>query len=167
MQNKKNIAKSDTIYYDFNRKLNWKDFQGTPDMTSPAGAMTASGFAFNSQMNSDGNSVNLSIGVYVYFTKNDSWKKANINSEYHLLHEQHHFDITELSAEKLITELQEARFTRSNYNVLMNSIFDKAFNDNLIMQQQYDKETKNSIDIKKQLEWNDKIAAEIKELQMN
>ncbi len=167
MQNKKASSKSDTIYYDFNRKLTWKDFQGKPDMLGFAGAMTASGFAFNSQMNFDGNNIELTIGVYSYFTKHDSWKKANINSDYHLLHEQHHFDITRLGADKLLAELQKAHFTKINYNALINSIFNKVYDENIVLQQQYDKETKNSMDIKKQLEWNDKIATEIKELQVN
>ncbi len=165
MQNKKTNSKSDTIYYDYNRKLAWKDFQGKPDQLSFAGAVTASGFAFNSQMNFDGTSIDLTIGVYAYFTKHDSWKKTNINSDYHLLHEQHHFDITRLGAERLIAEIQKAHFTKANYNTLMNSIFDKVYYENLALQQQYDRETKNSIDEKKQLEWNDKIAAEIKKLQ--
>ena len=164
MQNKKTAPGGDTIYYDLNRKLTWKDFQGKPDTSSFAGAITASGFAFNSQMNFDGRNIDLAIGVYSYFTKHDSWKKAGIHSDYHLLHEQHHFDITRLGSEKLIEELRKAHFTRTNYNALMNSIFDKVYNENLALQQQYDGETRNSIDVKKQIEWNARIAAEIKKL---
>lgn len=166
MQNKKTNPGSDTIYYDFNRRLTWKDFQGAaPEPSGFEGAVTASGFAFNSQMNFDGSNIDLTIGVYAYFTKHDSWKKPNINSDYHLLHEQHHFDITRLGAERLIAELKKAHFTKANYNALMNSIFDKVYDENITLQNQYDTETKNSIDVKKQLEWNDKIAAEIKKLQ--
>ena len=165
IQNKKTNPNSDTIYYDFNRKLTWKDFQGKPDPNYFAGAVTASGFAFNAEMNFDGANIDLTISVYAYFTKHDSWKKPNINSDYHLLHEQHHFDITRLGSEKLIDELQKAHFTKTNYNALMNSIFDKVYNENLILQRQYDTETRNSIDIKKQIEWNNRIAAEVEKLQ--
>jgi hypothetical protein len=161
MENKKTTPKSDTVYYDFNRKLTWKDFSGNPELSSPAGAVTASGFAFNSQMNFDGYNIDVTIGVYAYFTKHDSWKKATINSDYHLLHEQHHFDITRLGARKLIVELQKAHFTKANYNTLINSIFNKVYDENIALQQQYDKETKNSIDVKKQLEWNNKISKEL------
>lgn len=164
MENRKTDPKSDTIYYDFNRQLTWKDFQGKPDASSPGGAVTASGFASNSQMNYDGKTVNLDIGIYTFFTKNDSWKKANINSDYHLLHEQHHFDITRLSTEKLLADISSAHFTKENYRALLSSIFEKAYNDNSTLQQQYDKETNHSIDTVKQQEWNDKIALEIKKL---
>ncbi len=164
MENKKANEKSDTIYYDFNKLLTWKDFQGRPDVSSPGGAVTASGFAFDSEMNFDGKTIYLDIGIYTFFTKNDSWKKSNINSDYHLLHEQHHFDITRLSAEKLLANIGSAHFTKENYKALLSSIFEKAYNDNSVLQQQYDKETNHSIDTAKQQEWNNKIAAEIKKL---
>lgn len=167
MENRKAKPKSDTIYYDFKRQLSWSDFQGKPAPNHFAGAVTGSGFAFDSEMNFDGNNIALSIGIYSFFSKHDSWKKPDINSHYHLLHEQHHFDITRIGAQKLVEAFQKAHFTKDNYNRLMNSIFNKVYDENLALQQQYDRETKNSLDIKKQLEWNDRIAAEIAKLQSN
>lgn len=164
MEHKKTNPKSDTIYYDFNQQLTWKDFQGKPDASNNGGAVTGSGFAFDSEMNYDGKTIYLDIGIYTFFTKNDSWKKTNINADYHLLHEQHHFDITRMSAEKLLANIISAHFTKENYKSLLSSIFEKAYNDNATLQHQYDKETNHSIDTAKQLEWNNKIAFEIKKL---
>jgi hypothetical protein len=164
IENKRSTSFGDTIYYDFNQSLSWKDFKGKPDNNYFGGAVTASGFAFDSQMNSDGTNIYLNIGVYTFFTKNDSWKKPDINSDYHLLHEQHHFDITKIGSEKFIDELKKANFTKGNYNKLIASIFNKVYDENEAMQQQYDKETMHSINVNKQNEWNEKIAAEIKKL---
>ena len=164
MENKKAKATSDTIYYDFDRRLMWSDFQGKPDTTSRAGAVTGSGFAFDSEMNSDGNNFDLSIGVYCFFSKHSSWKKKDINTDYHLLHEQHHFDITRIGAQKLVDALKNARFTKDNYRSLINSVFNKVYDENNALQQQYDRETQNSRNMKKQLEWNDRVAAEIAKL---
>lgn len=164
IENKKTNTKSDTIYYDFNRQLTWSDFKGKPDENHFGGAVTASGFAFDSKMNFDGRNIYLDIEVYTFFIKNDSWRKPQINSDYHLLHEQHHFDITRLGAEKLIDELTKANFTKGNYNSLLTSIFEKAYRENSEVQHQYDKETIHSIDTAKQQEWNDKIAGKIKKL---
>jgi hypothetical protein len=166
LENKVSNPESDTIYYDFNKKLTWHDYQGKPDMNSFAGAITSSGFAFNSHMNFDRDHINLTIGVYTFFSKKDSWKKPNINTDYHLLHEQHHFDITRIGAQKLVEELQKVNFTKANYNVLLSAAFNKVYDENIALQHQYDRETKNSMDVKKQLEWNEKIAAEIKKLGM-
>jgi len=164
MENKKAVPQSDTIYYDFNRNLKWNDFKGKPDENNFGGAVTASGFAFDSQMNFDGTNIYLNIGVYTFFTKNDSWKKPQINSDYHLLHEQHHFDITRICSGKFIAELGKAHFTKENYNALLTSIFDKVYKENIAVQQQYDRETRHSLDVNKQIEWNNKIAAEILKL---
>jgi hypothetical protein len=164
MENKKAKPDNDTIYYDFSRNLTWNDFKGTPDNNHFGGAVTASGFAFDSQINFDGKNIYLNIGVYTFFSKNDSWKKPQINSAWYLLHEQHHFDITRVGSQKLITELAKAHFTRENYSALLRSIFDKAYKENESMQLQYDRETNHSLDVDKQLEWNNKIAVEIQKL---
>ncbi len=164
IQNKIAPPKSDTIYYDFNRKLSWSDFQGTPDNNNPAGAITASGFAFDSQMNFDGKTINLIIGVFTFFIKSDSWKKPQINSAYHLEHEQHHFDITRLTAQRFLYEVSRANFTKENYSNLLTSIFDKCYKENNQLQEQYDNETRHSLDVQQQLSWNKKIDDEIQKL---
>ncbi|MEO6288517.1 MAG: hypothetical protein ABIO76_01275 [Ginsengibacter sp.] len=164
MENKITTMQSDTIYYDFKHQLNWVDFKGKPDNNHFGGAVTASGFAFDSQMNFNGTTMYLNIGVYTFFTKNESWKKPGINSTYHLLHEQHHFDITWLGPQKLVVEIARAHFTKDNYNRLLTSLFEKAYKENLEIQHLYDSETVHSINTVKQQEWNDKIAAEIKKL---
>lgn len=164
MENKTAPETSDTIYYNFDRKLTWKDFQGKPQPGVPWGAMTASGFSFNSSMNMDGDKIDITVGVFTFFIKHDSWKKPDINSDYHLEHEQHHFDITRLHAQKLLEEIEKANFTGSNFKQLLNSIFDKVYDENIAMQHQYDLETKNSMDVQGQTKWNQKISDEIEKL---
>jgi hypothetical protein len=167
-ENKINKPQSDTIYYDFSRKLTWADFQGKVPPAAKWGAMTASGFSFNSQMEDDGdNHIEISVGVYTFFTKHDSWKKPDINSAYHLEHEQHHFDITRMFAQKFADEIKKAHFTKNNYRKLLYSIFDKVYGESVAYQQQYDNETKNSIDVEKQKEWNEKISDEVNQLKSN
>jgi len=102
--------------------------------------------------------------VYTFFTKNDSWKKPQVNSDYQLLHEQHHFDITRLGAQKLVAELAKAHFTKQNYNKLITSIFDRAYKEMESIQLEYDMETNHSLNKDKQLEWNNKIAGDIQKL---
>ena len=164
MENKTAPETSDTIYYNFDRKLTWKDFQGKPHPGVPWGAMTASGFSFNSSINMDGDNIDITVGSGTCCIKHDSWKKPDINSDYHLEHEQHHFDITRLHAQKLLEEIRKANFTSSNIKQLLNSIFDKANDENIEMQHEYDLETKNSMDVQGQTKWNQKISDEIEKL---
>jgi hypothetical protein len=155
---------SDTIYYNVNRKLTWDDFKGAPVMNHFGGAVTASGFAFNADMNMVDSKVNLNIYIYTFFDKQASWKKPTVNSAYHLLHEQHHFDITRLSAAKLCEDYNNANFTMANYQKLLSSIFDKVFKENSDLQNQYDSETNHSINTAGQEEWNNKIDLAVKTL---
>ncbi len=155
---------SDTIYYDVKRQLTWKDFQGKPDNRNPGGAVTASGYAFNADVKMESKIIYLNIGVFVFFIKSESWKKPTINSDFHLLHEQRHFDITRLGAESFIKQLTKSTFTKDNYNQILNTVFDKSYNENLALQAQYDNETQHSIKYQMQLKWNEKIAEEIKKL---
>ena len=164
MEDKTTKPKSDTIYYDAAKLLTWKDFKGIPDEKHYGGAVTASGYAFDADIKMEGKIIYLNIGVYVYFLKKESWKKPVINSDYHLLHEQRHFDITRLGAENFIKQLVKSTFTKDNYSAILNSVFDKTYNENLALQNKYDAETQHSIKNKDQLIWNDKIAANVKKL---
>ena len=167
MENKISNPTNDTIYYNPNKPLTWDDFKGVPDYNNPGGAITASGFAFNANMSMTGKDIYLNVGIYTFFSKKKSWKKPNINSNYHLLHEQHHFDITRISAEKFYNELLKVNFTVNNYNKLLSSLFNKVFDENTALQQKYDSETRHSINTSEQLKWNDKIAQEIRSVTSN
>ncbi len=165
MQNRIAPLTSDTIYHDVKKRLTWNDFKGVPDTKHFGGAVTASGYAFDADIKIEGKTVYLNVGVYVFFSKSLSWKKPSINSDYHLLHEQVHFDITRLGAENFIRELVNAKFTKDNYNQVLDSVFDKSYAENFALQEQYDKETQHSINRQVQLKWNDKIGGEIKKIQ--
>src|SRR5215213_8927745 len=145
MEDREAKPTSDTIYHDVKKRLTWSDFKGVPDTKHFGGAVTASGYAFDADIKIEGKIIYLNIGVYVFFTKSQSWKKPGINSDYHLLHEQLHFDITRLGAENFINQLVNSKFTKENYNQLLEQVFDRSYNENIGMQNQYDRETQHSI----------------------
>lgn len=165
MQDRVTKPAGDTIYHDINKRLTWKDFKGIPDTKHYGGAVTASGYAFDADIKIERKIIYLNIGVYVFFTKSQSWKKPSINSDYHLQHEQLHFDITRLGAENFIKELVNSKFTKDNYNQVLDSVFDKSYNENIALQNQYDKETRHSILTQQQHRWNVRIAEEMKKIQ--
>ena len=88
---------SDTIYYNPSQKLVWKDFKGRADNNSEAIAVTFSGFGYAMRFESKGSKTVLDITVYCFFNRKQSWSKTAMQSDYALLHEQHHFDITGLA----------------------------------------------------------------------
>lgn len=155
--------KGDTIYYTPSVKLSWSDFKGMPPTNTAAGAITASGFAYNADIHNDENGMVMDLDVYCYFTKHDSWKKPTTNSAYHLEHEQHHFDITYLGAMDFIKAVKKAKFTTANYNKLLATIFNTAYDKNIAFQHRYDSETQHSINKTQQEAWNEKIPKMVKD----
>ena len=164
MEDKITRPASDTIFYDPAKPLTWSDFKGKPDNHHFGGAVTASGYAFDADIKMEGRVVYLNIGVFTFFSKKNSWKKPGISSDYHLLHEQHHFDITRISAENFINAVAKAKFTKDNYQQLMTSLFDQSYEECNRLQEQYDYETEHSVNREKQLIWNDKIADMVRQL---
>jgi hypothetical protein len=164
MQDRTAKPSSDTIYHGLKKRLTWSDFKGIPDTKHFGGAVTASGYAFDADIKIEGKIIYLNIGVYVFFTKSQSWKKPSINSDYHLLHEQVHFDITRLGAENFIKKLVNSKFTKDNYSQVLDEVFDRSYNENIALQNQYDRETQHSINRAVQLKWNNKMADEMKKI---
>lgn len=153
----KNIRTKDTVYYDPSVKLIWNDFKGAPDMSSKAAAITASGFGYAMAIQSKNGVATLDITVMCYFIKPRSWVKDNMNSDYALTHEQHHFDITYINACLFVKKLREANFTTDNYKSVLRKLYSESQDSMHAMQNSYDGETKNGQLKNIQSEWNKKI----------
>lgn len=157
----------DTIYYDPERKLDWDDFKGRPVASSPAAAITESGFGYKMSMQSHNRKTNVVITVFCYFNKNHSWVKRDMDSEYALLHEQHHYDVTYINACLFIQKLKEAPFNSGNYDYLVEKIHDESFKALEKMQDDYDSQTSNGRINRMQNFWNKKIDQQLETLIIN
>ena len=126
------------------------------------GAVTASGFAFDSQMNFDGTNVYLNIGVYTFFTKNDSWKKPQINSIIIYCMSNIILILRRIGAEKFIVGILPAQ-------ILQKKIIRRCLLPYLIKRIKKIQICSRNMIMKpfivlilaKQQEWNNKIAAEM------
>lgn len=157
----------DSIYYDTDRKLTWADFKGRPDAASPAAAITESGFGYRMSMNSYNKRTNINITVFCYFNKNKSWVKKGMKTDYALLHEQHHYDITYINTCLFIQKLSTAKLTRANFNTLVERIHDECFAALNKMQDEYDGETSNGRIESAQMRWNKRIDTQLATLITN
>ena len=162
--NAKTSRASDTIYYDLNSKLDWADFKGKPDAGNGAAAITESGFGYRISMQSVNGKANLIITVFCYFNKNNSLVKKGMNTDYALLHEQHHFDITYINAFLFIQKLRVTRLTKNNFASAVEKIHDECFAQLGQMQDAYDGETKNGRLSNQQSVWNKKIDRQLESL---
>jgi len=158
---------NDTIYYQPDKKLVWQNFKGDAGKPSIALAVTSSGLGYNALVKYHGAQTNITMNVYCYFNKQNSWVRKGRESDYALTHEQHHFDVTYIATNLFIQKLRAANFTRSNYNSVIDRIYKESCDELERMQNAYDGQTKNGQLKDRQYEWNAKIDEQLNGLQIN
>ena len=87
-----------------------------------------------------------------------------MDTDYALLHEQHHYDITYINACLFIQKLKEAQLNPSNYDYLVEKIHDESFKALEKMQDDYDGQTSNGRINRMQYAWNKKIDQQLEAL---
>ncbi|NJW51684.1 hypothetical protein [Salinimicrobium oceani] len=81
--------------------LSWTNFEAEPDLSNPFHANTSSGMSYSWSMKTLGAETEFLYEVAAFFFPEKSWVKNGKGSAQLLVHEQLHFDITELHARKL------------------------------------------------------------------
>ena len=157
------IQSSSLMYWREDMKLTWENFQGQVPIESQYEAMTASGIEYNYAASNKNGQLSFTFQVRSYFNPETSWVKASSRSDDLLLHEQGHFDISELHARLLDKALKNNTF-KSNYKDEINEIYQYILDQRDKMQEQYDRETDHSRNKEKQLKWTKRIDYELREL---
>lgn len=147
------------IYWSEDQPLTWDDFQGQAKFdyqNRDIDALTSSGI-LHYRGCKDGKII---YKIQAYFEKKESWYKPDAQTEYHLVHEQLHFDVTELYARKLRKTLAKQAFVCGEELEFEQYIGDFLQNWQTT-QRLYDFATHHSMDKDKQREWHHKIAFEL------
>lgn len=148
----------DEIKWRSSRKLEWDDFRGRPDRTSHMDALTESGISFSWSCDSRG----FTADIYAMFVPSRSWVRKE--SKALLVHEQAHFDITEIHARRMRKHFGEMRNPCALSQRLINSAAEKIMKASAQMQHRYDRETNHSMNEEAQREWLDYISDELSDL---
>jgi hypothetical protein len=151
----------EVIYYNPSKKLVWDDFKGTASGNAIVAALTFSGFGYNANVKTVNGRGDLNISVYCYFSKPKSWVRQGKTTAYILTHEQHHFDVSYLSAVLFVDKLQSTKFTTGNYKELLARIYNECCDIMNKMQNDYDGQTKNGQVKTEQEKWNAMIDSRI------
>ncbi len=155
-----NTASTDILYWSTDHRLTWDDFKGYPSYQhAEISAMTASGIVHYSGCK-DGF---INYKVQAYFERKESWVKSEALTNHHLIHEQIHFDITELHARKVRKALSQNKFRcgqENEFEIFVAKLTDDWQND----QRKYDEESKHSLDQEKQGEWHIDVSSELHKL---
>lgn len=154
----------ETMTWVESQKLSWADFKADPNLESDAVALTASGITFGYSVKTSGRRIiDFSTSVEAHFYPNKSWYLKEKGDDRILMHEQLHFDITELYARQFRKQLMRLEVNQ-NVKVQMTRLhatINEALNET---QKRYDKQSNHSINIEMQRQWENFIADELKKL---
>ncbi|MBD2714137.1 hypothetical protein KBK19_03710 [Microvirga sp. STR05] len=150
----------DTLFYDPARPLRWSDFTGQPRSGDYAAAVFP-GFAYRGQPRVQNGVVELDLTLQVFVVRSSSWVGPGQQTASHLNHEQRHFDLVKLVAERFRRKATADSLTVEDYNSILQLQYLKSFTEMNRLQDQYDAETHHGTDAAGQQRWNQRIDAEL------
>jgi hypothetical protein len=156
-------ADQDTVFYSPKRPLSWNDFKANPTGASRFSATVFPSFAYEGDSEVKDGIIHLNLTMKVYVLKSSSWVKEGAKDPYGLNHEQRHFDIVKLVAERFKQKIKPNDLSVADYNSNIQYHFIESYREMNQLQDQYDGETQHGINKVAQEQWNQRLEKELKE----
>lgn len=151
----KRPSTKDTVFYDPARPLTWDDFRDRPNPGSSYNATIFSSIAIEGKASVQNGEILQNIEIKVYMLPSQSWVKHA--DDYANNHEQRHFDLTKIAANRMIYRLKNTELEPNLYEAKLNDIYLDGYREMNILQKVYDNETRNGINKDAQARWNQLI----------
>ncbi|MFD2201201.1 DUF922 domain-containing protein [Shivajiella indica] len=145
-------SNEDTVYYDPKRPLQWNDFSDRPNPKSRFNASIFASFSIQGRSLMESGSIVQTIELDVYMLPGQSWVRST--SDYALNHEQKHFDVARIVADRLVSKLKSIELNPDWYEATINDAYFDAYREMNRLQEIYDKETGHGTDKIAQEKWN-------------
>lgn len=156
------VSDGDTLYYHSERPLNWKDFMGAPSVLSRWAAQIFTSFGFEARSSVNNRVLELRVKTKVWMDKTISWVRQDAKNDYVLDHEQLHFDITRLTAERFRRHLKSISFSSEDFSSEIQYQYIEFYRKHTELQQRYDEETSHGINKPQQAEWVKRVREELR-----
>ncbi len=153
----------DTLFYDPTRPLAWPDFTGPPRPRGRYAAAVFPGFAYQARPRLLNGTLELDVQLKIFVVRSSSWVTEGQRTAYNLNHEQRHFDIVRLVAERFRRKATPDSLTVRDYQSILGWQYLASFREMNHLQDQYDQETAGGTDTAAQQRWNQRIEAELRE----
>lgn len=142
----------DTLYFK-QRKLTIDDFTLKEKAPSKFAAAIFSSMGYHSTMKMSNDTVYLDFAVKVYQVKGMSWILEEAKTKFVIDHEQTHFNITQLIAEKFKKRLQEEALPPNDFDSRIQFLYLDYYRMINKLQTQYDDETAHGLNKMAQVKW--------------
>ena len=147
---------ADTVYYQVSRPLIWDDFLAkVPDSRYTAAVFPS--FGYDLRRDFKNGVIRVNLAVKVYMVKSASWVRHGRQDNYALNHEQRHFDLVKLIAERFKEKLITEKLSPDNYEGIINYEYIEFYREMNRLQTKYDLETSHGSNAGMQREWNRSI----------
>ncbi|WP_019946566.1 hypothetical protein [Hymenobacter aerophilus] len=156
------LTEPDTLFYDPAQPLVWADFMGTARPRGQYAAAIFPSFGYQARPRMQGGVLALDIRLQVFVVRSSSWVAEGQRTPSNLLHEQRHFDLVRLVAERFRRKLTPDSLTAADYQSQLGWHYLDSFREMNRLQDQYDRETHNGTDAAAQARWNRQIEAELR-----
>ena len=142
------LKAQDTLYWRATDTLAWSDFQGNPDRSARYLAISSTGISYTYRYSDSG----IIYTVSACFVRSRSWR--NYGTDLHVLkHEQGHFDITEIYARKLASQLKLIKPDKKTFRKTIETLGEKNISEKNNFQKKYDQETASGTKKRMQRKW--------------
>ncbi|WP_346236948.1 DUF922 domain-containing protein [Niabella insulamsoli] len=163
------------IFWTEDRKLQLQDFKvvhdSVSDVNENVAALTRTGITYYLTTHKvSGVPVSVRITVQATVHREHTFIRERVLDfspsvkQRLLMHEQKHFDISEIFARQATKELQRLKLTRHNYRAEIADFVNSKFKEAENFQRSYDLYTRNGEDFTVQDDWDEKIAAQLESL---
>jgi hypothetical protein len=157
-------AREDTVFYSVNHPLTWADFQAPVPRLTRYAAQVFPSISYEGRSRIVDGVTQIELLIKVYNPKSSSWVTEPARNDYALNHEQRHFDVAKIAAERFKRAIVPDSLTVTDFNSQLQYQFIESFRDMGRMQEAYDGETNHGINQSVQARWNQRIDAELKQL---
>ncbi|WP_192350178.1 hypothetical protein [Algoriphagus sp. Y33] len=145
-------SSKDTVFYDPGRPLTWVDFTESPNPKSTFNAAIFSSLSIEGNATIEDGEIVQNLEIKVYMLPNQSWVK-NANG-YASNHEQRHFDLTRVTADRMIARLKDTELEPELFEAKLNTIYMDSYREMNRLQELYDGQTRHGLNKEIQARWN-------------
>ncbi|MCC3156594.1 hypothetical protein LJ737_05050 [Hymenobacter sp. 15J16-1T3B] len=153
---------ADTLFYSPAHPLSYPDFLAVPRPRNGAVGAVFPSFAYTAQAQALNGVLHLHLQTKVFVVRTNSWLLPSAHDAYSLNHEQRHFDLVQLVAERFKRKVTPDSLTLDNYDARMQFQFLQSWREMNQLQDQYDAETSHGQNQAAQQRWNERIEAELR-----
>jgi hypothetical protein len=145
------------------RTLNWSDFTGAVDNTSPFYAAAYWSINYRYKTATLNGTVALKdLNVHLKLDSIKSWSKKEYQNAELLQHEQGHFNFGRLCQLEVLQQLRQLKLEQTSFKEAIDSTFKAVLNKYKEMEIRYDDETEHYKNKRKQAQWNTLLQEELK-----